>query len=115
MFPETAVRRGEGPRMHSNLTLISRHPPCGKQSCTHHNPAKSPQSRGNGGSGGSVFNARVRIPRLYLSITVPCYGAGKKVVVISKASTGECYGTGACRALVAAAAAAVAATAVVAV
>ena len=39
---------GEGARMHSNLALISRHPPCAKQSCMQHNLAQSPQSRDGG-------------------------------------------------------------------
>ena len=60
----TAVRRGKGPGMHSNLAPISRHPPCGKLSCMHHDLAQSPQSRDGGVGGGGWFNACFRIPRL---------------------------------------------------
>ena len=60
----TAVRRGKGPGMHSNLAPISRHPPCGKLSCMHHDLAQSPQSRDAGVGGVGWFNACFRIPRL---------------------------------------------------
>ena len=63
----TAVRRGKGPGMHSNLAPISRHPPCGKLSCMHHDLAQSPQSRDGGVGGGGWFNACFRIPRLLRS------------------------------------------------